>query len=275
VLAEVKQAAMTRLAVPVPPGPQLHLLAIGISNYNPQRAGSLHLDYAKRDARDFANKIMATQGTLYTVKPNFLPDSAATRDGIMQAFQNIHSGMEKGSGNDLAVVFFAGHGAIVDGELFLLSYNVDPRSPAGVKASALSVYELKRELVGLAARGRVLVLLDACHSGASTGVGVSLGTDAAALRADLLAPNITVLTSSTGREISREDSAWGHGAFTKVLLDAIADPAADINHDRLINLDGLANYVSTRVRALTRNAQNPAIAVHFSGSGSLFASTHP
>jgi uncharacterized caspase-like protein len=193
----------------------------------------------------------------------------------MQAFQNIHSGMEKGSGNDLAVVFFAGHGAIVDGELFLLSYNVDPRSPAGVKASALSVYELKRELVGLAARGRVLVLLDACHSGASTGVGVSLGTDAAALRADLLAPNITVLTSSTGREISREDSAWGHGAFTKVLLDAIADPAADINHDRLINLDGLANYVSTRVRALTRNAQNPAIAVHFSGSGSLFASTHP
>jgi hypothetical protein len=24
---------------------------------------------------------MATQGTLYTVKPNFLPDSAANRDG--------------------------------------------------------------------------------------------------------------------------------------------------------------------------------------------------
>ncbi len=97
--------------LPVPPGPQLHLLAIGISNYNPQHAGSLHLDYAEGDARDFADKIMATQGTLYTVKPNFLSDKTATREGIMQAFQNIRRGMEKGSGNDLAVVFFAGHGA--------------------------------------------------------------------------------------------------------------------------------------------------------------------
>lgn len=106
----------------------------------------------------------------------------------------MQAGMAKGSGNNLAVVFFAGHGAILGDELFLLPYNVAPRSPARVKASALSVSDLRRELAGLAAQGRVLVLLNACPSGALTGDGVSLGTNGTALRTGLEAANITVLT---------------------------------------------------------------------------------
>lgn len=62
----------------------MHLLAIGISDYNPEGARSWHhLDYAEADACDFANKIMATQGTLYTVKPIFLPNEIASWGGIM------------------------------------------------------------------------------------------------------------------------------------------------------------------------------------------------
>jgi hypothetical protein len=44
---------------------------------------------------------------------------------------------------------------------------------------------------------------------------------------------MTVLTSSTSNEISREDDKWNHGAFTKVLLDALGKDG-DVNHDGFI-----------------------------------------
>ena len=121
----------------------------------------------------------------------------------------------------------------------------------------------------LASRGRVLALLDACHSGAMTMGGAGLAMDSTALRTNLAAANITVLTSSSDRESSFEDPAWQHGAFTKVLLDSFDDPAADLNQNRLISAIGLTNYVATRVPALTGGKQNPGMEVHFEGT--LFA----
>ena len=76
--------------------------------------------------------------------------------------------MERGGGNDLAVVHFSGHGALVDGTLYLLPQDTDARDAVGIKATALSIDDLKAELLELAKHGRVLVLLDACHSGATT-----------------------------------------------------------------------------------------------------------
>jgi len=72
----------------------------------------------------------------------------------------------------------------------------------------------------LAKRGRVLVLLDACHSGATSLDKSAQAVDAAALRQMLAAANITVLTSSGGTDVPRDDPAWQHGAFTKALLGA-------------------------------------------------------
>ena len=53
--------------------------------------------------------------------------------------------MASGGGNDLAVIHFSGHGALVDGKLYLLPYEVDARDDAGIKANGLSVEELKDE----------------------------------------------------------------------------------------------------------------------------------
>jgi uncharacterized caspase-like protein len=72
-----------------------------------------------------------------------------------------------------------------------------------------------------------------------------------------------VLTSSSDSQVSREDSAWQHGAFTKVLLDAFNDPSADINHNSLINPNGLAAYVSAHVRSLTGGAQTPGMEIRY------------
>ena len=60
-----------------------------------------------------------------------------------------------------------------------------------------------------------------------------------------------------------EVKAWEHSAFTRALLDAFNDPAADINHNGLINPTGLGNYVKTRVESLTDSAQTPGMEIRY------------
>ncbi len=93
--------------------------------------------------------------------------------------------------------------------------------------------------------------------------GAALAMDSTALRTALAAANVTVITSSTGSQVSREDPEWQHGAFTKALLDAFNDPAADIQRNSLISTNGLAAYVTTHVRSLTREAQTPGMEIRY------------
>lgn len=134
---------------------------------------------------------------------------------------------------------------------------------AGIQADGLSAEELRGELLQLARYGRVLVLLDACHSGAMTMNHAGITLDADALRIGLAAANVTVLTSSSGSETSQKRDAWQHGPFTKVLLDAFNDPAADTNRNGLISTTGLANDLAKRVPALTDGAQTPGMEIRF------------
>jgi hypothetical protein len=265
VLAEHDLEIMIRTNSRLPPGIKLHLLAIGIDAYNEEYAKNLRLNYADRDAHDLASAIVNTQaGGLYAaVEPQVLLDKDANKAGIMRALETMRENMAKGGGNDLAVVHFSGHGALVDGSLYLLPSDVDARDAVGIKTSALSIDQFRSELLELAKLGRVLVLLDACHSGATTMNGAALAMDSTALRTGLAAANVTVLTSSSGSQVSREDKAWEHGAFTRALLDAFNDPAADINRNGLINPTGLGNYVKTRVESLTDSAQTPGMEIRY------------
>jgi hypothetical protein len=268
--AEHNREVMLRTNSHVPPGARLHLLAIGISAYNQEHAKNLRLHFAARDANDLASAIVSTQSSLYQVEPQVLLDKDAKRVGIMEALATMRRHMTAGNGKDLAVVYFSGHGAMVDGKLYLLPYEVDARDQTSIKASGLDVANLKDELLELAKYGRVLVLLDACHSGATTTNGAAIAVDANVLRTGLAAANVTVLTSSKGSETSEERDTWQHGAFTKALLDAFNDPAADINHNGLISTTGLANYLMKRVPDLTDGRQTPGIELRFDTT--LFAS---
>jgi uncharacterized caspase-like protein len=250
----------------VPPGAQLHLLAIGISEYNEAHAQHLRLEFAERDAWDLASALLETQTNLYAaVKPQVLRDGEATKAGILRALHTMRSGMAAGTGSDLAVVHFSGHGALIDCKLYLLPYDVDARDPVGTKATALAIEELRGELVQLGRLGRVLVLLDACRSGAATADGTGVTVDATLLRTALAGANVTVLTSSAGTEPSHEDPRWGNGALTEVLLEALGG-AADTNRDGLISVVELADYLTTHVPRLTEGRQTPGIEVRFQSS---------
>jgi WD40 repeat protein len=246
------------------PGARLHVLTIGVSDYG-DKARDLRLKFADRDAQDVASALVNTQdGGLYAeIKPMFLHDGTADKAGIFDALAAMERNMGGGAGQDLAVVMFSGHGTMIDGQFYLVPYGADDSTPARLKTSAIPATEFQSEITKLAQHGRVLVLLDACRS-----AGL-IGTQPAAdvLKSVLAASNVTVLTSSTADKLSREDEKWQHGAFTKVLLDALSGSADDIDtdHNGVISMAELTAYMTQHLSQLTGGDQQLGLDQRFQG----------
>ena len=244
------------------PGARLHVLAIGVSDYGEKAAG-LALKFAHKDAEDVASALLNTQGGgLYAeVLPIFLCDGAATKAGIFEALAATERNMARGGGQDMAVVMFSGHGAVMDGQFYLVPHGVDNGTKASLKASAIPASEFQGEILKLSHHGRVLVLLDACRS-----AGLIDGAPGASLLSSAVAAgNVTVLTSSKADKLSREDEAWQHGAFTKVLLDALSDDDIDTDRNGVISMTDLTAYMEKRLDVLTGGDQQLGVEQRFQG----------
>jgi WD40 repeat protein len=249
------------------PGARLHVLTIGISDYG-DKALNLKLNFAARDAQDVASALVNTQeGGLYAeVKLQSLHDGEADRHGILDALAAMDRNMTSSAGADLAVVMFSGHGTMIDDQFYLVPYGADSSTMAHLKGDAIPAAEFKSEIDKLAQHGRVLVLLDACRSAGLIGGSTNALPAADVLRAVMNASNVTVLTSSTADKVSHEDEKWGHGAFTKVLLDALsASDEVDTNHDGAISMSELIAYVETRLKQLTDGDQQLGLDQRFQG----------
>jgi hypothetical protein len=83
----------------------------------------------------------------------------------------------------------------------------------------------------------------------------------------LAASNVTVLTSSTADKLSREDEKWQHGAFTKVLLDALSGSGYDVDtdHNGVISMAELTAYVEKHLSQLTGGEQQLGLDQRFQG----------
>jgi WD40 repeat protein len=249
------------------PGARLHVLTIGISDYG-DKAKNLRLNFAARDAQDVASALLNTQGGgLYAeVMPIFLHDGEADRGGIFEALAAMDRNMTSSAGQDLAVVMFSGHGAMIDGQFYLVPYGADSSTMARIETSAIPATEFKGKIEKLAQHGRVLVLLDACRSAGLIGGAANALPAAEMLRAVMNASNVTVLTSSAADKLSREDEKWGHGAFTKVLLDALsASDDVDTNHDGVISMSELTAYIGKHLTELTNGDQQLGLDQRFQG----------
>jgi hypothetical protein len=247
------------------PGARLHVLTIGVSDYG-DKARDLQLKFAHRDAQDVASALVNTQdGGLYAeIKPMFLHDRTADKAGIFDALAAMDRNMGSGAGQDLAVVMFSGHGTMIDGQFYLVPHGADNSTTARLKVSAIAAAEFQSEITKLAQHGRVLVLLDACRSAGLIGGPLPA---AEVLKSALAASNVTVLTSSKADKLSREDEKWQHGAFTKVLLDALSGSAYDVDtdHNGVISMAELTAYVEKYLSHLTGGEQQLGLDQRFQG----------
>jgi WD40 repeat protein len=230
--------------------PDLHILAVGISDYE----GEMKLGYAAADADLITEALKSQVGkAFHKVDVKLIKNKQATRKEILAGLTWL---TENQKPLDVGVLFFSGHGARDPaGQFYLVPVDVDPENPL---ATLVSGDVLKKSLENTP--GRLVAILDACHSGSAGG---KKGARPAAddLVRDLVTEDygVVVMSSSLGREYSLEDGVVKHGYFTLALVEGLAGQA-DFNKDGVIHLSELDLFAFRRVRDLSRNEQHPVTA---------------
>ncbi len=259
-----------------PPGGVLHVLAIGVEKFG-DKAGTLHLDYAAEDAHDVATALLESQKgargkpSLYAdVSATYLPNEKATHTAILDELDKMAQSMAKSDpAQDTAVIVVSSHGEMIQGKFYLIPYGFDLASPNASRTSALSASEFAEKVAAIAAHAKVLLLLDACHSGAVGAQGWATDPDAKVLQDAMDLENVTVLTSSRKNELSEELPAWRHGALAQAFLDALTGAA---DSQGVVRLSALADAMENEVQSLTKGRQHLGMHVNFSGD--LFVASH-
>ena len=259
-----------------PPGGVLHVLAIGVDKYG-DKAGDLHLNFAVKDAHDVATALLDTQkgspskASLYAdVSVAYLSNEQATHTAILDRLDEMAQSMAKGDpAQDMAVILVSSHGEMIQGKFYLIPYGFDLTSSNASRTSAVPVTEFAEKIAAIAAHAKILLLLDACRSGAVGAQGWATDPDAKVLQDAMNMKNVTVLTSSGENELSEELPEWGHGALAEAFLDALkgaADPQG------IIRVYPLIDAMDNEVQSLTKGRQH--LGTHPNFNGDLFMASH-
>ena len=162
-------------------------------------------------------------------------------------------------GADIALVFYAGHGAQAGEANYVLPLgaNMNALSAAAIAAQGVSVSSLAGDLQRTGARGAVLIL-DACRQEYTRGgamLPVPGGSNAVSHGfADTQAPRGVVIAYSAGpgalaRDFWSPDSR--NSPYTSALLDALDAPG--------LPMGDVFSQVAARVAAMTHDVQKPRV----------------
>ena len=230
--------------------PNLYVLAVGVSQY---QDAELRLGLAAKDALDFGEVWKYQKGVMYSgTEVRVLTDAQATKGNILDGLEWLQRQVTQ---RDVAVLFFAGHGVNdPNGMFYFLPVDAELDK---LKRTGIAQSDITSTVAALA--GKVLVFMDACHSGNLMGKVKRRGVlDIGAVINELASAEngAVVFSSATGRQYSLENPEWGNGAFTKGLVEGIAGKADHKGTGR-ITVNMLDLYVSERVKELTKGQQTP------------------
>ncbi|MFK8165060.1 MAG: caspase family protein [Lewinella sp.] len=241
-------------------GITLHLLTIGINNYkNPK----YNLNYAEADAKGLADAVtLGLSGIVGQTKAYNLRNEGATRQDILQAIQQIST---TATPEDVFVFYYAGHGVMNEGvnkDFYLIPWNVTQLygNDQGLASQAISAQEMKQLAAGIPAQ-KQLYILDACQSaGAVQSIAYRGAAEEKAIAQLARSTGTHWLTASGSEQFANEFDELGHGAFTFVLLEALAGKASGA--DLRVTVNELKAYLDEVVPQITQKhtgqAQYPA-----------------
>ena len=228
--------------------PNLYLLAIGVSRHQDSR---YNLDSAHKDADGIGRVFENQEGKLYqAVHKRILTNHEATRTQILDALDWIY---KQSTQRDTSIIFIAGHGMKDSvGNYYFLPYDGNPR-----KLMKTAVKWSNFQNIISALPSKVILMADTCHSGSITGKRRGVSRMNEVIRELINTDSgVIVMTASTGREESQERPEWGHGAFTKALIEGL-EGRANYNGDKTVDMKELDNFVTDRVKELTGGTQHP------------------
>jgi hypothetical protein len=246
--------------------PRLHVLAIGINNYEDSR---WRLNYAVNDANAFAGLIKDTQVQLYeNIDVTLITDRKATRSRILVELAELQ---RKAKSNDWVVIFFAGHAqADTLYNYYFLPWDYNNTYPHAVQ---ISENDLATHLRGI--KGKKLLVLDTCFAGnlaSRTAMRLRSGDNLGgrlplasvrtyAERLMALDDGLVLLAASSLDQTAREADSLGHGVFTSTLLDALRKPEQFGNrqYPGALSLADIQGWVEDEVVRRSRDRQRPII----------------
>lgn len=167
--------------------------------------------------------------------------------------KSIRTFSAQSEGASIAVVFYAGHGAQVNGENFLLPVDMDiPKRESDIQISAIKVDDL---ITSLKSKTKV-VFLDACRDNPalvkslSRGRGSYRGGLAPAKNSsfDDQSSGIFIAYATDAGNVALDGTDQIDSPFTTALLKYIKQP---------ISIDDMFSMVTKEVRLQTKNAQKP------------------
>ncbi len=273
--------------------------ASGVSRYaNPE----WNLKYAAKDAQDILERVKARSGSSYgEIKQLLITDREATKESLGK----IRDFLSKATVDDTVLMFVAGHGLLDSKyDYYFGTSDIDFDNPSGNGIAFEEFDDLLAELPCL----RKSLLIDTCHAGeldedekkmlasAQTNPNQVVAMLPSGARGMTIKPiegargksewydrlqglfvdlrrgsGSTILSSSAGAEYALESSEQKNGLFTYAVLEALdGKEGSDANKDGSVTMSELANYVKTRVAALTNNKQTPNVRrVNLEGDFSL------
>lgn len=241
-------------------------LVIGISEFaNPK----INLQYPAKDAQDFAQYLVKEAG--------FAPDHVkllinkdATEKRILSELGNKWL-PRVANPDDLVVLFISTHGSgaelDVGGQNYLLAYDTDVDD---LYTSGIPMQKLARDIRERIHCDRVVIFLDACHSGATTTGGAKglfrSGVDAGEMAAG---SGQLVITSSKEDQISWESKSQMNSVFTATLLEALRSKGGQATIGQIY--DNLKDRVQNTVLRERGVLQTPVMKSEWQGNDLVLA----
>jgi hypothetical protein len=237
-------------AIKVKHNKNAYAIVIGIENYRQKLPKA---DFAVSDAKlvsDYLTKVMGYPEENVVLLTN---DKALQSDMTKYFEKWLHNNVEK---NSTVFIYYSGHGAPdhKTGGAYLVPYDGDP------SFIAETGYSLKRmyDALGKLQAKEIIVALDSCFSGAGGRSVIAKGARPLVMNLQsnmALSSNMTVLSASSGEQISSTYDEKGHGLFTYFLLKGIKNEDV-LRQDGSIKMDDLFGYLKPQVERIARKQYN-------------------
>lgn len=182
---------------------------------------NINLKYASKDAKDFYNFLIKEKG-FQQDHVKLLTDKAATRANILSLMGSKWL-PRVAEPDDLVVIYFSSHGSPssldAGGVNYLVAHDTDPND---LYATGIAMQDLARIIKARVHCDRIMLVLDACHSGV-----VAPSAKGMAREANVNVEQIVqgtgqlVLSSSSPEQRSWESKRYEGSVFTKHLIDGL------------------------------------------------------
>jgi hypothetical protein len=227
-----------------------YAIVIGIEHYRQKLPKA---EFATHDAQIMTEYLTKVMGYPEENVITLLNDRASNVDLVKYFEKWLPNNVEDGSS---VFIYFSGHGAPnpKTGDAYLVPYDGDP------SFIAETGYSLKRmyDSLGKLQAKEIIVALDSCFSGAGGRSVIAKGARPLVMnlhRNMALSRNMTVLSASSGAQISSTYDEKGHGLFTYFLLKGIKNEDV-VKPDGSIKMDDLFGYIKPQVERIARKQYN-------------------